>query len=506
MVVSPQKSPYRANSPSWFQMGRKTPVKEGSEAGSRASSSHSRLSRVSWAIRDKVTKSPRAYYLLLVLILGLGTLSWRNHLQSAAKSPIAALDTSSTISTKHGHTHVAAGHTTDTTAGHTHTSEPASSEHQPLGVPWAITYSPLHKDGTCKSLPEMAADMVRLQATGAQAVRLYSTDCGVLEAVDPTTKKNKKACTKQLSLHNKQHMAKPVQKLELNVIAGLFPYVVEEEDQQDTSPGKWLQSLDDQLHDLAQWGRWSRVSILTVGSSGVFDDTYTVPDLVNMIGHVKRRLADLVPEQDKKYVPLVTTAEPVQSYVSVRRSTSSVEQYKTANDAGDDKDKDNDDDLCAVVDVIGLTVQPFFNSAISPDDAGALLQRDVKLAHYLCSDAFLGSSSLAPTAAPTDFAAATGTAASAGAGKAGGAGKEVVVLEAGWPSAGQANGEAMPGRDEQYHALRSILSARDPLATASSGSEKGELKTVLYAFEDEKWREPGVLSVETHFGVEWLFQ
>lgn len=366
-------------------------------------------------------------------------------------------------------------------------------------APWAITYSPLQGSGSCKTFQDIIMDIQKIKQMGVKAVRLYSTDCGVLEAIEPTTDTSRRTF-RAMKIDMTQ---------KLDVVVGLFPYLEEEEEQEENQEGdsegsqpvqpqnvsKWFSSLEDQMADIVKWDRWDRVSLLSVGSGGVFDESYSRGELVAMIRHVKRMLKSVYGHPEVN----ITTAEPVQSYVStIKFNSPSIEtyhQYLETVAHGDVVSDANDyDDLCSVVDVIGLTVQPFFNSAIAPESAGSLVQRDLKFAQYLCSDKFIGSvrdSAEDESFAINNHARSTSAVASSSS-------QPIVILEAGWPSQGLENGEAAPGIEEQQAAISSILTARNP----RSGEH---VDIALYTFEDELWREPGVLSVETHFGVSQLF-
>lgn len=496
--------------------------------------------------------SPRTY-LVLVLFLGLTVLTWNHHLRSpiATNAPTSPSSSSSTTTVEKSqpiqktpqagsHNHLAPSHnakqqdigeSANSRPPHSHTGKLRHTPDAAINSPWAITYSPLRADGTCKPLEAMVADMLKIQRTGAKAVRLYSTDCGVLEAVVPTARKTKKTHAKALKLAREQLHDKGTTAVNLDVVVGLFPYTADstdtaaaattptapqnQESSKETAAAaaaaaaankdvrRWFPSLDDQLADIVAWGAWPRVALVSVGSGGVFDESYTRAELVHMIRHIKRRLAAVPALRAAAQTVRVTTAEPVQSYVSSRKyNARDVAEYKelaqgdlqeakkTHTKGQGEEEEDEDDDLCAAVDVVGLIVQPFFNSAMAPEDAGQLVQRDLKFVRYLCSDQFIGTAFGQPSPAASDSTSSTTTTTTMT--------KDVAVLEAGWPSSGQANGEAVPGLDEQYTAVSSILAARDP-ATGQP------IQLALYTFEDELWREPGFLSVETHFGVSRLF-
>ncbi|KAF5098683.1 hypothetical protein D0Z00_001936 [Geotrichum galactomycetum] len=339
--------------------------------------------------------------------------------------------------------------------------------------PHAITYTPLTDAGACKPLTDIVADLNRIYSAGIPALRLYSTDCQVLEAVIPTTHVARQTF-RALGID----AATTNGKLKLTV--GLFPYIDDDESISSSSSrpnaSRWFKSLDAQLEDLQTWNQWSAIELLSIGSGGLFDESYSAIELVAMLRHVRAVYGH--PE-----IPL-TTAEPVQSYVSrAKYNAPSIEAYRHSIAAEDSHDFD--DDLCAAVDVIGITVHPYFNSAVSAADAGKLVQRDIKFVDYLCSESFIGAGRNGGKMPESNMALKPNT-------------KRISVLEAGWPSAGADNGVAQPGAAEQLTALTSIL---DYARVPDTGAP---VDVTLYTFENEQWREPGALKVETNFGVAHL--
>ncbi|KAI5300815.1 hypothetical protein KEM56_002179, partial [Ascosphaera pollenicola] len=66
-------------------------------------------------------------------------------------------------------------------------------------------------------------------------------------------------------------------------------------------------------------------------------------------------------------------------------------------------------------------------------------------------------------------------------------GKQVINLETGWPSAGNANGEAVPGTSEQAEAIKSLIE--------EVGSD-----SVFFSYSDDAWKAAGEFDVEQHWG------
>lgn len=359
-------------------------------------------------------------------------------------------------------------------------------------TPDAIIYSPLTISGTCKPLRNIIKDLHNIHIHhNIPKLRLYSSDCGVLDAHTPKTKGAKALFrVSKLSL---DHFAK------LKLIIGLHPSF-DEDSHNKGSASPFAASLDSQIADLVSWNNWPSIALLVVGSSGV-DDVYSRSDLVQMLRHVRTSLhAYAIP---RSHQPPLTVSEPVQAYISASRYTApppqslaaaaSYEVNARTQTKGNSNGSNDDDDLCAAVDVIGLAIMPFFNAAIAPDSAGELVQRDIRFARFLCSPEFIGarhgSSSLFEHSSNYNTVDYNGNSIDVNSFT-----KEINVLEAGWPSQGLANGEAVAGVAEQVDALNAVMAgAKDP---------RGQRVSVtLYSYENERWREPGELKVETEFGV-----
>lgn len=71
-------------------------------------------------------------------------------------------------------------------------------------------------------------------------------------------------------------------------------------------------------------------------------------------------------------------------------------------------------------------------------------------------------------------------------------GKAGWVLETGWPSAGLANGAAIPGKSEQAVAIASILKTVPDRLT-------------MFTFTNDLWKSAGAFDVEQSFGCGDLF-
>ncbi|MCJ1302104.1 hypothetical protein MMC08_004905 [Hypocenomyce scalaris] len=115
------------------------------------------------------------------------------------------------------------------------------------------------------------------------------------------------------------------------------------------------------------------------------------------------------------------------------------------------------DTLCPVVDVAASNIHPYFNSATSASQAGAFVASSLQELAALCPG-----------------------------------GKEAWNLETGWPHAGDANGAAVPGVQEQETAIASIRSA--------AGGQ-----CAFFSFVDDLWQAPGPYGVEQSWGCSQLF-
>lgn len=112
-------------------------------------------------------------------------------------------------------------------------------------------------------------------------------------------------------------------------------------------------------------------------------------------------------------------------------------------------------DLCSPVDIVGANIHPFFNSATTAAQAGAFALSEYKILEKLCS-------------------------------------KDVLNLETGWPSAGSANGDAVPGTAEQKTAIQGIAK--------TIGS-----KSIFFSYANDDWKSPGEFGVEQHWGCANVF-
>lgn len=112
--------------------------------------------------------------------------------------------------------------------------------------------------------------------------------------------------------------------------------------------------------------------------------------------------------------------------------------------------------LCPVTDFAAANIHPFFDPHTNSSEAGAFVTDSLTFLGGLCPN------------------------------------KEAVNLETGWPHAGECDGEACPGPEEQQVAVSKIREAA------------GE-RSVFFSFQDEVWREAGEFGVERNWGLGHLF-
>lgn len=108
--------------------------------------------------------------------------------------------------------------------------------------------------------------------------------------------------------------------------------------------------------------------------------------------------------------------------------------------------------ICPHMDIVAVNVHPFFNPEVSPENAGAFVKNEIALAKSYC-----------------------------------GGSKDVVVLETGWPNGGEPNGAAVPGKEQQAVALKSI-------------EELNSGHITFFTWRNDGWKAPGAFNVERQFG------
>lgn len=334
-----------------------------------------------------------------------------------------------------------------------------------VAVPWSVSYSPLQETGSCKSMETIKADFEEMIQIGFARVKLPSSDCGVLEALkaNPQLK-----AILGIYVDGDSHLAHSSE-------------VKYENDHKykDSKVVGYLKAIYVQLRELIDAGIDidNQIDMLVVGcEAGLYNQVYTRFELVKMLKFVRLSLPN--------YQGFITTAEPVESYISATRFN--------AASAQDYYDYEDNEDLCTAVDSIGLISQPYFNSAMEAANSAALVQRDVRFAKYICSDGFIGS-------AHRDQEDGEEIHSSQERRKFSAPELPITVLEAGWPSSGLANGNAVASQEEQLAAVEELIMARDLETNAF-------ISVNIHSYHNEYWRDAGSLNVESSFGISHLYQ
>lgn len=107
--------------------------------------------------------------------------------------------------------------------------------------------------------------------------------------------------------------------------------------------------------------------------------------------------------------------------------------------------------LCGVIDLLIANIHAYFNSETTPATAGTFVQTEMELLAQICP------------------------------------GKKVLNAETGWPTAGEANGIAVPSPENQAVALANV-------AEAVGGD------SIFFSYANEPWKAPGPFGVERYWG------
>ncbi|KAF5094153.1 hypothetical protein D0Z03_002170 [Geotrichum reessii] len=191
-----------------------------------------------------------------------------------------------------------------------------------------------------------------------------------------------------------------------------------------------VDSIDQSVNDLIQWvqkengGDWNLFTTLTVGNEAIYSGFVDGNTLLGKIKSVKSIL------RSAGWNGPVTTAEPPQSYIDFPNLCT---------------DTDG-------IDYVGLNAHPYFDANTSPDQAGNFVLAQIGIAQNTCNN------------------------------------RNIRITETGYPSAGNTNGKAIPTKENQATAIKSIMGALNN-------------KAVLFTLYDDKWKNPGPYNVEQHFGL-----
>ncbi|OJD30903.1 cell wall glucanase [Diplodia corticola] len=268
------------------------------------------------------------------------------------------------------------------------------------GNQWAMTYTPYSADGQCREASGVMEDLKDIKSKGFTTVRLYATDCDGLQTVGDACKE-----------------------LGLRMIIGI--YVKE--------TGLSGSDITEQVTDIIQWGQggmWELVDLVVVGNEAVFNGFCTASELASFITSFKSKITAAGLSLTK-----ITTTETLNILQGTEFSA-----------------------LCDAIDVIGVNVQPYFNSECTADKAGDFVVSQLELAKKACPNV-----------------------------------SDVLNLESGWPHQGSANGAASASGDEQATAIKSII-------------EKAGTNSVIFSYGDDSWKSSGEFGVEQYFGCASQFE
>jgi len=111
-----------------------------------------------------------------------------------------------------------------------------------------------------------------------------------------------------------------------------------------------VSTADEQMKDILSWGKFNLIVLFVVGNEAVFNGFCTAEELAAYIVKAKGQL------QGAGYTGPVTTTETL-NIIQGHGST-----------------------LCAVMDVVGVNVQSFFDGGVTADKAGEFVKNQLKLA------------------------------------------------------------------------------------------------------------------------------
>lgn len=193
------------------------------------------------------------------------------------------------------------------------------------GKHWAITYTPYTSSGECKAAADVQSDIAAIAKAGFTTVRVYSTDCDTLPNVGS-------AC----------------EAAGLKMIIGIF---INEVGCENSSP-----HVSEQIAAIKAWAKWNLVELLVVANEAVFGGHCTVPQLKDLIVHVKTELGSA------GYSGPCTTTDVVSAWLTQGMS-----------------------ELCSVIDVVACNAHAYFNGAVLPEAAGAFVAGQLALVEAVCN-------------------------------------------------------------------------------------------------------------------------
>lgn len=195
-----------------------------------------------------------------------------------------------------------------------------------------------------------------------------------------------------------------------------------------------------------------------IDSAGICESTHEQISTLVSWGKDKWSMVEMVVAGNEAVFNGFTTASALADLISDMRT-----QFKAAGYTGPITTTDtvatileNASTFCPVIDVVAANIHPFFNGGFAASGSGDFIVSELASLAKACN------------------------------------GKEAYNLETGWPSAGNANGQAVPGVAQQKAAIDSIMS-------------KAGSKSAIFSYEDDTWKAPGDLDVEQFWGCASLF-
>ncbi|KAF2202863.1 glycoside hydrolase [Delitschia confertaspora ATCC 74209] len=190
--------------------------------------------------------------------------------------------------------------------------------------------------------------------------------------------------------------------------------------------GPFSDYADKQLQEIKNKAPKDMIVMVIVGNEALFNNVCEAEELGAYIDHVRQELQGAGFPKDIA----ITTTEPVDVW-----------ENKGAA-------------LCSHIDIFACQVHPFFTSKVDASMAGDFAVEQLEKAAAVCPEA---------------------------------AKKGKFITEIGWPSQGEANGNAIPGYSQQKTAIKSIL-------------EKVGKESCLFSFQNDSWKPYGAFGVERYFG------
>lgn len=197
----------------------------------------------------------------------------------------------------------------------------------PNGIlPYSLTYSPYNDDSSCKNSDQVMKDLKEIVAKGIKVIRIYGTDCGSVQTVEPAAK--------QLGLKINQGFWIGPQGVD-SIDAGVQEFI------------DWVQ----------QNQAWGMIDSITVGNEAIIAGYVSPQQLIGKIGQVKAQL------KSAGYQGQVTTAEPAVSYTT-------------------------HPELCTgpELDYVGINSHAYFNPQQSPQTAGQFALDEMALTRKTCNN------------------------------------------------------------------------------------------------------------------------